>query len=176
MAVLRAGRRSLRRLAATTVAALLAATAADAQVAPASSQTRAKPQSAAPVKRAPQAAAPVMSSGLTIARDADTGALRAPTESEAAELQAPAAPMPPVVEFVTPTGAIAAMVPPELLTYSVVSKNLDGSLSQICLPGAQAADTAVRAAARMAPNRVAAGAPAGRPTNPLRPAAGAPHE
>jgi hypothetical protein len=109
--------------------------------------------------------------GLTIARDADTGALRAPTESEAAALAAPAPSAPAeIIQFVTPSGSIAAQVPEDFLTYTVVSKNADGSLSSICMPDKQSAEAAVRRSAA-APAQTAV-----RSRTPLRPAEGAPHE
>jgi len=110
--------------------------------------------------------------GLTIARDATTGALRAPTDEEAAAL-APAAPASPaaIVEFVTPTGAIAARVPEDMMTYTVVTKNADGTLDEVCLPDRQSAEAAVRSAAR-APQA----ASVTRSRNALRPAPGAPNE
>lgn len=110
--------------------------------------------------------------GLTIARDADTGVLRAPTDAEAAALAAPTpAEEAVVVEFVTAAGVIAAQVPESMLTYTVVSKTADGSIDSICLPTKEAAESAVQKLAR-----TPQATPARAARTSLRPAPGAPNE
>ncbi len=111
--------------------------------------------------------------GLTIARDADTGVLRAPTDAEAAELGIPVSSTPATVtEFVTEAGVIAAAVPDEMHMYSIAAKRADGTIEEICLPGEQARSL-IRVLAR-APQPAPARTSVTRTM--LRPAAGAPNE
>jgi hypothetical protein len=77
-----------------------------------------------------------------------------------------------VTTFVTPSGAIAAQVPEDFMTYTVVSKSPDGSLASVCVPDKAAAEAAVRRAAPTAP----ANQSVMRGRTPLRPSAGGHHE
>jgi hypothetical protein len=178
MALNPAARRSVRRLAGWTLAVLLAASgSAIAQsqtgpVQPAKPQDKATKQTGKPDEAVrASAAAP----GLTIARDPATGVLRAPTDAEAAALAAPAPAATPaaVTQVVTPSGAIAAQVPEDMLTYTVVSKNPDGSIASVCLPDKQAAEATVRRLSAAPPPAMPNAA---RSRTAVRPAPGAPHE
>lgn len=156
-------------------ALLVAAGSAGAQqsAAQARSEGQAKKPAAVQKQAAPQRATQT-APGLTIARDVDTGMLRPLTDAEAAALSAPApATSEPIVEFVTETGAIAARVPEEMMTYTVVSKGADGAIDSICLPTRQAAEIAVQVLARTPPPAVPRSS---MNRTPLRPVAGAPNE
>ena len=100
--------------------------------------------------QAPSAAvAPV---GLTAVRDAETGQLRAPTADEAKALakvaqrqfNAEAARVGQLRAanpyFTTSSGAKGMRLSEEHMSYSVVRRNADGSLSTDCVEGKQKAD------------------------------------
>jgi hypothetical protein len=94
------------------------------------------------------AAAQAGDAGLTVVRDAETGALRAPTAAEAAALQgtgrAPSG-VARIVQRKMPSGAIMAEVPESLMLYSVVRVQADGSLVRSCVQGgSQASEAAQR--------------------------------
>lgn len=172
MAKHQAGRRPAGGLAGSTLAAALLVVAGSAGAHDPAAHARGEGHAKKSVVQK-QATATAFTPGLTIARDAETGALRAPTDSEAAALGAAPAASTPIVEFVTATGAIAAQVPEDMLTYTVVSKRADGSIDSVCLPTKEAAEAAVQAFARTpqpAVSRVSVN------RTPLRPAAGAPNE
>lgn len=86
----------------------------------------------------------------TVVRDAETGALRAPTAAEAAALRgkpaaktlraptasATAEAEAEVVVRKLDNGAIVADVPESLMQFSVVTRHADGTLTQSCVQGA----------------------------------------
>lgn len=91
-----------------------------------------------------------------VVRDAETGQLRAPTVEEANAMSARAAraastlrvaPATPLVKYHR-SGATGARLTNEHLSHSVVSRNADGSLSEQCVTGAEAADAAVKSPAQ----------------------------
>jgi hypothetical protein len=116
-------------------AASLAAQAADAPAAAAS------PEAGNVATVAPDA--------QVVVRDAATGRLRAPTESETQALHAAA----PHLRRVPGTpmqrshhsGAKGVRLTEEFMSYSVVIKQPDGRLVEYCFPNAEAAEAAVTA-------------------------------
>ncbi|WP_422016753.1 post-PEP-CTERM-1 domain-containing protein [Roseateles sp.] len=87
---------------------------------------------------------------MTVVRDADTGQLRAPTAAEAAALQSRAKPVtaargasqPAVRAYAS--GAHSARLPGNLASFSVVTREPDGTLKSACLQGEEAATDAIR--------------------------------
>lgn len=87
---------------------------------------------------------------LTVVRDRETGALRAPTAAEAANMQRRAEALQaarignatPAAEPLLRThaaGARSVRLTAEFASYSVVRKNADGTLDQSCVQGKDAA-------------------------------------
>jgi hypothetical protein len=87
--------------------------------------------------------------GMRVQKDRNTGQLRAPTGEEVAELEAltPAAPEAPVEVRQHANGTKAARLNEAYMSYSVVSKDASGKLTEQCLTGEQAADHALHGAA-----------------------------
>ncbi len=93
-------------------------------------------------------------SGMQVAIDKATGKLRQPTAAESQALasqikgmmmnKAAVSSDPQVTTY--PDGTMSAVIPPELLNVWMVQVNADGSLSQICVDAANAAN-AIPAAA-----------------------------
>jgi hypothetical protein len=92
--------------------------------------------------------------GLVVARDPVTGQLRAPTAEEARALeQAPkteslkssVAPAAAPVARRAANGAVGFHVGEAFMTYSVMRRNADGTMSMQCVTGAQAADKLTKA-------------------------------
>ena len=104
-----------------------------------------------------KAAATVEADGMVAVRDAVTGQLRAPTAEELASLQssaqAKAAPArlralsvaPVQAERMNSRGAFGFRPGPENVSYSVVTRNADGSLSSTCVQGQDQAEAIVKA-------------------------------
>lgn len=140
------------------IAPLLLAGLLAAPAAMACTQCDDKAATAAPTPRAE-------ANALTVVRDAETGKLRAATASELADLAqartANAAPLrgartvptTPLVRRLA-TGALRSRMTDDFSTYSVVTRQADGSLAQVCVESAEAAAALV---ARPAP------APVSRP-------------
>lgn len=90
--------------------------------------------------------------GMVVVRDADTGALRAPTPAEAAALRprasapatAAAAPAPKML--VGPGGRRSVQLGERHMVYSVVTRDADGKLAGQCLHGAHRAADAPKGA------------------------------
>lgn len=93
--------------------------------------------------------ATVASDAQVVVRDAATGHLRAPTESETQALHAAA----PKLRRIPGTpmqrshhsGAKGVRLTEEFMSYSVVIKQADGRLVEYCFPNAEAAEAAVKA-------------------------------
>lgn len=97
--------------------------------------------------------------GMVAVRDAVTGQLRAPTAEEAASLQAAAqakaaspnarlralSVAPIQAERMNSRGAFGFRPGPENVSYSVVTRNADGSLSSTCVQGQEQAEALVKA-------------------------------
>jgi hypothetical protein len=87
---------------------------------------------------------------MTVVRDAETGQLRAPTAAEAAALPSRAKPLTAARSASQPavrayaSGAHSARMPAGLASYSVVTREPDGSLQGRCLQGEQAATDAIQ--------------------------------
>lgn len=102
------------------------------------------PASSADLETAQTQSAP---QALTVVRDPETGALRAPTATELAALQAKArmaaktAPKPLVRAYAS--GAHSARLPSDLASYSVATRLADGSISSDCVQGADSAGQAI---------------------------------
>lgn len=91
--------------------------------------------------------------GAVISRDPATGQLRAPTAEEMQALEqaakaaspsrmaTPAAP----VERRAANGAVGFHVGEQFMTYSVMRRNADGTMTMQCVTGAEAADKLVKA-------------------------------
>lgn len=104
-----------------------------------------------------KAATTVEADGMVAVRDAVTGQLRAPTAEELASLQssaqAKAAPSrlralsvaPVQAERMNSRGAFGFRPGPENVSYSVVTRNADGSLSSTCVQGQDQAEAIVKA-------------------------------
>lgn len=101
-------------------------------------------------------AATVEADGMVAVRDAVTGQLRAPTAEELAALQAKsqaakstrlrALSVAPVqAERMNSRGAFGFRPGPENVSYSVVTRNADGSLSSTCVQGQDQAEAIVKA-------------------------------
>ena len=95
--------------------------------------------------------------GMVVARDPQTGELRAPTPAESRALAAqPAssamrAPSQPML-VTHPGGAKHVRLGEQGLVYSVVKRGADGKLSEQCLHGEAAAEKAVNGAALASPS------------------------
>lgn len=102
--------------------------------------------------------------GMIAVRDPVTGQLRAPTAEELADLQAKSqaakssrmralsvAPAP--VERVNASGARGVRPGPEHISYSVVTRNADGSLSSSCVQGLDKAEAIVSGQAAKSSNK-----------------------
>jgi hypothetical protein len=85
---------------------------------------------------------------MTVVRDAQTGKLRAPTADELQALLATArAPAqaartranPAAAAFRSASGGAGLHLGEDAFAYSVARRNLDGSLTEVCVTGAQAA-------------------------------------
>ena len=109
---------------------------------PRATLTPTQPSGQEPVQSGPQA--------LTVVRDPETGALRAPTTSEQAALQAKdpiaakVAPKPLVRAYAS--GAHSARLPADLASYSVATRLDDGSIGSDCVQGLDSAVQAIRPA------------------------------
>jgi len=95
------------------------------------------------------AATSVAPDAQVVVRDATTGRLRAPTESETQALHAAApqlrrAPGVPMQRS-HHSGAKGVRLTEEFMSYSVVIKQPDGRLVEYCFPNAEAAEAAVKA-------------------------------
>ncbi len=79
--------------------------------------------------------------GLQVTRDAETGALRAPTAAEAAALRGKAGSgtASRVVMRKLANGAVVADVPESLMSYTVLTRHADGALTRRCVQGAEQA-------------------------------------
>jgi hypothetical protein len=107
----------------------------------------AKKAPATPESAAKPAAATAAS--LVAVKDPVTGQLRAPTAEEMEKLNAlrpQAAPLAPQV-VVLPNGTKMLRLGPESTSYAIARKNPDGSLTEICVEGAEAAAAAQRSPA-----------------------------
>lgn len=109
--------------------------------------TKKKP-AAKNVPATPEAAAkPVAgTASMVVARDPVTGQLRAPTAEEMRELNAlrpQAAPVAPQV-VVLPDGTKMIRLGDESMRYVVARRNPDGTLTQVCVEGAEAAAAAAQ--------------------------------
>lgn len=88
---------------------------------------------------------------LTVVRDPLSGMLRAPTDEERASLTrtAPAAattePGPEQAKVHAPTGSRGLKLGENTLSYVVVRRNADGSMTEVCVTGPDAAAKAVMA-------------------------------
>ncbi|HLO95674.1 MAG TPA: hypothetical protein VK195_15285 [Burkholderiaceae bacterium] len=94
--------------------------------------------------------------GMIAVRDPVTGQLRAPTADELAALQAKSqaakstsrlralSVAPAQAERVNSRGAIGFRPGPESISYSVVTRNADGSLSSTCVQGQEQAEAIVK--------------------------------
>ncbi|MCV2353679.1 hypothetical protein LNV09_05825 [Paucibacter sp. B2R-40] len=107
-------------------------------------------------------------SAATVAKDPVTGELRAPTASEAQALSQPASSGRVGVKAASTStqarGLLTGRINPQpvqhadgsveheldesSLSFSVATRNSDGSISQACVTGAQAADAAMKAPAK----------------------------
>lgn len=105
--------------------------------------------------KAPATSEVVEADGVIAVRDAVTGQLRAPTAEEAAALQAKAQASKStraraLSTTATPVGrtnaygATSFRPAPENISYSVVTRNADGSLSTSCVQGQDKAEAMVR--------------------------------
>ena len=116
-------------------AASLAAQAADAPAAAAS------PEAGSVATVAPDA--------QVVVRDAATGRLRAPTESETQALHAAGAAVRHAarspMQRAHSSGAKGVRLTEDFMSYSVVIKQPDGRLVEYCFPNAEAAEAAVTA-------------------------------
>lgn len=93
--------------------------------------------------------------GMVAVRDAVTGQLRAPTADELAALQAKSqaakssrlralAAAPVQAERMNSRGAFGFRPGPENVSYSVVTRNADGSFSSTCVQGQEQAEAIVK--------------------------------
>jgi len=112
-------------------------------------EEHAKAEAKAAARSAPEA------DGMIAVRDPVTGELRAPTADELASLQAKSqaakssrlralAVEPAQAERVNSRGAIGYRPGPENVSYSVVTRNADGSLSSTCVQGQDQAEAIVK--------------------------------
>ena len=93
---------------------------------------------------------------LVVVRDAQSGKLRAPTAEEVDALVMAARSAPQASAragvgqtsrpFTTASGAAGLHLGEDAFAYSVARRNLDGSLSEVCVTGPQAAEKALSAA------------------------------
>lgn len=114
--------------------------------------------------KAPATTEAVEADGMIAVRDAVTGQLRAPTAEEAAALQAKAqaskstraralsATATPVART-NAYGATGFRPAPENISYSVVTRNADGTLSTACVQGQDKAEAMVREHAAKSSNK-----------------------
>ena len=95
------------------------------------------------------AAATVAPDAQVVVRDAATGRLRAPTESETQALHAAGANLRRVahapMQRAHYSGAKGLRLTDDFMSYSVVVKQPDGRLVEYCFANAEAADAAVKA-------------------------------
>jgi hypothetical protein len=89
------------------------------------------------------------SAGMRAQKDQDTGELRAPTASEAAELDAHSkakmtSPVAQVTLRTLPNGIHAATLTEEFMSYEVVQKDANGKLVQQCTTGESSATHALQ--------------------------------
>ncbi|MEO8835211.1 MAG: hypothetical protein ABI364_00565 [Caldimonas sp.] len=94
-------------------------------------------------------AAPTSTEGQVVARDLSTGKLRAATAEEAQALQRHRTALRRSPEAMQPrrhwSGAVGARLTDEFMTYSIVMRQADGKLVEICVDGAEAAAKAMSA-------------------------------
>ena len=92
--------------------------------------------------------------GMVVARDPATGKLRAPTAEEMQALEqaakatpqrSPAAAVAAPVERRAANGAVGFHVGDTFMTYSVMRRNADGTMTMQCVTGAEAADKLLKA-------------------------------
>ena len=90
--------------------------------------------------------------GMTVTKDPQTGQLRAPTAEEMEALKAKEASTSsarqslraaPLTERYHANGAVSVMLDESFMSYSVVTRNADGSLREDCVVGADAANAIV---------------------------------
>ena len=97
-------------------------------------------------KTAPKAAqtapATATSAGLVVARDVDTGLLRAPTAAEAAALGGQPA-VASAITFTNAAGVPGARLAEDSMSYAVVTRSTDGTLTMACVDGAANAAAAL---------------------------------
>jgi len=102
--------------------------------------------------------------GMVAVRDAVTGELRAPTADELAALQAKAqaakssrqralSVAPVQAERMNSRGAFGFRPGPENVSYSVVTRNADGSLSSTCVQGQDHAEAIVKGTVAKSANK-----------------------
>ena len=114
--------------------------------------------------KAPAVSETVEADGMIAVRDAVTGQLRAPTAEEAAALQAKSqASKSTRVRALSATatpvgrtnayGATRFRPTPENISYSVATRNADGSLSTTCVQGQDKAEAIVRGTAAKNSNK-----------------------
>jgi hypothetical protein len=129
--------------------ALASAGAAALAVSPAWAHDDAVPApQKAPVVQAAQVKVVTAANSMTVVRDAQTGKLRAPTADEiesllmnartpahAARSRTNTAP----ATFRSASGGAGLHLGEDAFAYSVARRNLDGSLTEVCVTGAQAA-------------------------------------
>eukprot|EP01137_Pigoraptor_chileana_P006733 Opistho-2@51358 len=105
-----------------------------------------------PIKELRIGAGGSTAAALTVVRDAETGLLRAPTAEELATLQSQAssrrqalrtAPATPLTKY-HGNGATGVRLTEEMMSYSVIVRRPDGSLSELCFASKEEADAAVR--------------------------------
>ncbi len=112
---------------------------------------------AAAIVSAPIAAQAGQGGGMTVSKDPQTGQLRAPTPQEMDELRAkgnaaraklPHGKAAEMVERHHANGAVSIALDESFMNYSVVTRNADGSLSEECVVGADAAHALVAGKAK----------------------------
>jgi hypothetical protein len=107
-------------------------------------------------------------SAATVARDPVTGELRAPTATEAQALSQPASSGRAGLKAAQPRGLLSGRVNPQpiqhadgsveheldesSLSFSVATRNSDGSINQACVTGPEAAAAAMKAPAKNSHN------------------------
>ncbi|HWH82984.1 MAG TPA: hypothetical protein VNU71_12195 [Burkholderiaceae bacterium] len=109
---------------------------------------------AAAIVAAPMAAR--AAGGMTVTKDPQTGQLRAPTAQEMEALRAKEnaaqakthGKAQTLVEHHHANGAVSVMLDESFMNYSVVTRNADGSLSEQCVVGSNAAQAIVSGKAK----------------------------
>ena len=121
----------------------------------------------APTKPAPQAgkepaAPPGTAKNMIVTRDPETGQIRPATPAEREKLlgRRPLAAVAERPVVVLPDGSLMVEMGPANMSYAVAKKNPDGTISQSCVHGAEAA--AKKAAAAPSASQAPAPAPAER--------------